>query len=141
MKKNQKLIRLDLHKELIQFYKSCLKFKSKNKIPDELEVIIEKHFTKVSKIVTDYRFNDYEMDRSKGRPKNLKGRQYFYEKISSFQNENLTLEFPKKEDFLEQLQQENFKRRQKGLSSIRLGDRTFDKYINEWKDGFFNLNL
>jgi hypothetical protein len=141
MKKNQKLIRLDLHKELIQFYKSCLRFKSKNKIPDELEGIIEKHFTKASKIVADYRLNDYKMDRSKGRPKNLEGRQYFYEKISSFQNENLTLGFPKKEDFLDELQQENFKRRQNGFSSIRLGDRTFDKYINEWKDGFFNLNL
>ena len=77
MKKNQKLIRQDLHKELIQFYKACIKFKSHSKIPRELEEIIDRHFTKVTKIITAYRFNDIELSSKKGRPENKEARDYF----------------------------------------------------------------
>jgi hypothetical protein len=140
MKKNQKLIRQDLHKELIQFYKACIKFKSHSKIPRELEEIIDRHFTKVTKIISAYRFNDIELSSKKGRPENKEARDYFEKKITQFQYENKSLGFPKKENFLEELQEENFKRKQKGLSNIRLSDRSFDDYVREWKDGFFSLN-
>ena len=83
MKKNQKLIRQDLHKELIQFYKACLKFKSKSKIPLDLEEIIEKHYSKVTKIISDFRVNDIEVSATKGRPKNQESRNYFEEKIAT----------------------------------------------------------
>ena len=107
MKKNQKLIRQDLFKELIQFYKACEKLKSNKALSKEAEGVIEKHFTKAMKIITDFKINDFNASKNKGRPKNKKGREYFSEKISTYQRENLTLDFPKKEDFLEELQNDN----------------------------------
>lgn len=140
MNKNQKLIRQDLFKELIQFYKACEKLKSNKTLSKEAEGVIEKHFTKVMKIITDFKINDFNASMNKGRPKNKKGRDYFAEKISTYQLENLTLEFPKKEDFLEELQNENIKRREEGKKNIMISDRAYDDYISEWKEGFFNLN-
>ena len=103
MKKNQKLIQQDLHKELIRFYKACIKFKTSNKILPELDEIIGKHCSKVFKIISDYRINENESSMKKGRPKNKEARCYFEEKITSYQRENMTLGFPKKEDFLEEI--------------------------------------
>ncbi len=141
MNKNQKLIRLDLHKELIQFYKACLKFKTKSKIPVDLDEIIEKHYSKVTKIISDFRVNDIEISKIKGRPKNQEARDYFEEKIATYQRENMTLGFPKKDDFFEELENENIKRRKEGKKNILISERAYDDYISEWKDGFFNLNL
>jgi hypothetical protein len=140
MKKNQKLIREDLHKELIQFYKACIKLKSQSKIPHELEEIIEKHYSKVTRIISDFRINDIKASMGKGRPKNQEARNYFEKQITKYQNENKTLGFPKKEDFFEELQNENIKRQKDGKRNILLSERAYDDFIKEWKEGFFNLN-
>lgn len=140
MKKNQKLIREDLHKELIQFYKACVKFKDTKKIPEQLEEIIEKHYSKVTRIISDFRINDIKASTRKGRPKNQEARDYFEEQITKYQYENKTLGFPKKEDFFEELQNENTKRQKEGKRNILLSERAYDDFIKEWKEGFFNLN-
>jgi hypothetical protein len=140
MKKNQKLIREDLHKDLIKFYRACIEYKEKQEISKELEGIIGDHYKKVTQIISDFRLNEIEASANKGRPKNQIARDYFEEKVTSFQYENRTDKFPIKEDFLDKLQEDNIKRSEEGLEEIVLGDRTYDDYVQEWKEGFFNLN-
>ena len=67
-------------------------------------------------------------------------RDYFEEKVTAFQYKHRTDKFPNKEDFLDELQEDNIKRSEEGLEEIVLGDRTYDDYVQEWKEGFFNLN-
>ena len=140
MKKNQKLIRQDLHKDLIKFYRACIEYKEKQEIPKELEEIIGDHYKKVTQIISDFRFNEIEASANKGRPKNEMARDYFEEKVTAFQYKHRTDKFPNKEDFLDELQEDNIKRSEEGLEEIVLGDRTYDDYVQEWKEGFFNLN-
>ena len=140
MKKNQKLIREDLHKQLIKFYRACIEYKEKKEIPKELEEIIGEHYKKVTQIISDFRFNEIEASANKGRPKNQMARDYFEKEVTSFQYENRTDKFPHKEDFLDRLQEYNIKRSEEGLEEIVLENRTYDDYVKEWKEGFFNLN-
>ena len=52
----------------------------------------------------------------------------------------MTLGCPKKDDFFEELENENIIRRKEGKRNILISERAFDDYISEWKEGFFNLN-
>ncbi len=133
---NRELICKTLHSELINFAKNYNHIEKKNKLPSDLDLLVQAHFSKVSSIIIQFMCNSFNT--KSGRPKDQVAREYFRTEIHAFQIKNKGLKlFPSEKIFFKQLDAINAELHKNKQEEIKMDTKTFTNFKREWKDGTF----
>ena len=99
---NRELICKTLHSELINFAKNYNDIEKKNKLPSDLDLLVQAHFSEVSSIIIQFMCNSFNT--KSGRPRDQIAREYFRIEVHSFQIKNKgSKRFPSEKIFFKQL--------------------------------------
>ena len=133
---NRELIFKTLHSEMINLVKNYNDIDNKNKLPTDLDLLIQAHFSKVGSIIIQFMCNSFNT--KSGRPKDQIAREYFRIEVHAFQIKNKGARpFPSEKIFFRQLDAMNDELHKNKQKEIRLDSKTFTNFKREWKDGTF----
>jgi len=121
---------------LINFAKNYNDIEKKNKLPSDLDLLVQAHFSEVSSIIIQFMCNSFNT--KSGRPKDQVAREYFRAEVHAFQIKNKGLKpFPSEKIFFKQLDAVNAELHKKNQEEIKMDTKTFTNFKREWKDGTF----
>ena len=83
---NRELIGKTLHSEMINFVNKYNDIDKMNKLPSDLDLLVQAHFSEVSQIIIQFMVNSFNT--KSGRPRDQLAREYFRSEINSFQIKN-----------------------------------------------------
>ena len=133
---NRELIFKTLHSEMINLVKNYNDIDNKNKLPNDLDLLIQAHFSEVSRIIIQFMCNSFNT--KSGRPRDQIAREYFRIEVHAFQIKNKgPKRFPSEKIFFKQLDAVNAELHKNKQEEIKLDSKTFTNFKREWKDGTF----
>ena len=133
---NRELIFKTLHSEMINLVKNYNDIDNKNKLPIDLDLLIQAHFSEVSRIIIQFMCNSFNT--KSGRPRDQIAREYFRIEVHAFQIKNKgSKRFPSEKIFFKQLDAVNAELHENKQEEIKLDSKTFTNFKREWKDGTF----
>jgi len=133
---NRELIFKTLHSEMINLVKNYNDIDKKNKLPTDLDLLIQAHFSEVSRIIIQFMCNSFNT--KSGRPRDQIAREYFRIEVHAFQIKNKgSKRFPSEKIFFKQLDAVNAELHKNKQEEIKLDSKTFTNFKREWKDGTF----
>ena len=107
-----------------------------NKLPSDLDLLVQAHFSEVSQIIIQFMCNSFNT--KSGRPRDQVAREYFRSEINSFQIKNNGEKlFPSEKIFFKQLDAINAELHKNKQEEIKMDTKTFTNFKREWKDGTF----
>ena len=133
---NRELIGKTLHSEMINFVNKYNDIDKMNKLPSDLDLLIQAHFSEVSQIIIQFMVNSFNTKR--GRPRDQLAREYFRTEVHAFQVTNKGSKlFPSEKLFFKELDAINAQLHKDKQEEIKLDSKTFNNFKREWKDGTF----
>jgi len=133
---NRELICKTLHSKMINFAKTYNDIDKKNKLPPDLDLLVQAHFSEVSSIIRQFMCNSFNT--KSGRPRDQIAREYFRIEVHAFQIKNKgSKRFPSEKIFFKQLDAVNAELHKNKQEEIKLDSKTFTNFKREWKDGTF----
>ena len=133
---NRELIGKTLHSEMINFVNKYNDIDKMNKLPSDLDLLVQAHFSEVSQIIIQFMCNSFNT--KSGRPRDQVAREYFRSEVNSFQiKNNGSKPFPSEKIFFKQLDAVNAELHKKNQEEIKMDTKTFTNFKREWKDGTF----
>lgn len=133
---NRELIGKTLHSEMINFVNKYNDIDNMNKLPSDLDLLVQAHFSGVSQIIIQFMCNSFNT--KSGRPRNQAAREYFRSQVNSFQIKNNSSKlFPSEKIFFKQLDAFNVELHKNKQEEIKMDTKTFTNLKREWKDGTF----
>ena len=133
---NRELIGKTLHSEMINFVNKYNDIDKMNKLPSDLDLLVQAHFSEVSLIIIQFMCNSFNT--KSGRPRDQVAREYFRSEINSFQIKNNGEKlFPSEKIFFKQLDAINAELHKNKQEEIKMDTKTFTNFKREWKDGTF----
>ncbi len=133
---NRELIGKTLHSEMINFVNKYNDIDKMNKLPSDLDLLVQAHFSEVSQIIVQFMVNSFNT--KSGRPRDQLAREYFRSEVNSFQiKNNGSKRFPSEKNFFKQLDAINAELHKKNQEEIKMDTKTFTNFKREWKDGTF----
>ena len=133
---NRELIGKTLHSEMINFVNKYNDIDKMNKLPSDLDLLVQAHFSEVSQIIIQFMCNSFNT--KSGRPRDQVAREYFRSEINSFQIKNNGEKlFPSEKIFFKQLDAINAELHKNKQEEIKMDTKTFTNFKREWKDGTF----
>ena len=133
---NRELIGKTLHSEMINFVNKYNDIDKMNKLPSDLDLLVQAHFSEVSQIIVQFMVNSFNT--KSGRPRDQLAREYFRTEVHAFQIKNKGLKlFPSEKIFFKQLDAVNAELHKNKQEEIKLDSKTFTNFKREWKDGTF----
>ena len=133
---NRELIGKTLHSEMINFVNKYNDIDKMNKLPSDLDLLVQAHFSEVSQIIVQFMVNSFNT--KSGRPRDQLAREYFRSQVNSFQIKNNSLKlFPSEKIFFKQLDAINVELHKNKQEEIKMDTKTFTNFKREWKDGTF----
>ena len=133
---NRELIGKTLHSEMINFVNKYNDIDKMNKLPSDLDLLVQAHFSEVSQIIIQFMCNSFNT--KSGRPRDQVAREYFRSEVNSFQIKNNGSKlFPSEKIFFKQLDAINAELHKNKQEEIKMDTKTFTNLKREWKDGTF----
>ena len=133
---NRELIGKTLHSEMINFVNKYNDIDKMNKLPSDLDLLVQAHFSEVSLIIIQFMCNSFNT--KSGRPRDQVAREYFRSEVNSFQIKNNGAKlFPSEKIFFKQLDAINAELHKNKQEEIKMDTKTFTNFKREWKDGTF----
>ena len=133
---NRELIGKTLHSEMINFVNKYNDIDKMNKLPSDLDLLVQAHFSEVSQIIIQFMVNSFNT--KSGRPRDQLARAYFRSEVNSFQIKNNGSKlFPSEKIFFKQLDAINAELHKNKQEEIKMDTKTFTNFKREWKDGTF----
>ena len=133
---NRELIGKTLHSEMINFVNKYNDIDKMNKLPSDLDLLVQAHFSEVSQIIIQFMVNSFNT--KSGRPRDQLARAYFRSEVNSFQIKNNGAKlFPSEKIFFKQLDAINAELHKNKQEEIKMDTKTFTNLKREWKDGTF----
>ena len=133
---NRELIGKTLHSEMINFVNKYNDIDKMNKLPSDLDLLVQAHFSEVSQIIIQFMVNSFNT--KSGRPRDQLAREYFRSQVNSFQIKNNGSKlFPSEKIFFKQLDAINAELHKNKQEEIKMDTKTFTNFKREWKDGTF----
>ena len=133
---NRELIGKTLHSEMINFVNKYNDIDKMNKLPSDLDLLVQAHFSEVSQIIIQFMCNSFNT--KSGRPRDQVAREYFRSEVNSFQIKNNGAKlFPSEKIFFKQLDAINAELHKNKQEEIKMDTKTFTNFKREWKDGTF----
>ena len=133
---NRELIGKTLHSEMINFVNKYNDIDKMNKLPSDLDLLVQAHFSEVSQIIIQFMVNSFNT--KSGRPRDQLAREYFRSEVNSFQIKNNGAKlFPSEKIFFKQLDAINAELHKNKQEEIKMDTKTFTNFKREWKDGTF----
>ena len=133
---NRELIGKTLHSEMINFVNKYNDIDKMNKLPSDLDLLVQAHFSEVSQIIIQFMCNSFNT--KSGRPRDQLARAYFRSEVNSFQIKNNGSKlFPSEKIFFKQLDAINAELHKNKQEEIKMDTKTFTNFKREWKDGTF----
>ena len=133
---NRELIGKTLHSEMINFINKYNDIDKMNKLPSDLDLLVQAHFSEVSQIIIQFMCNSFNT--KSGRPRDQVAREYFRSEVNSFQIKNNGGKlFPSEKIFFKQLDAINAELHKNKQEEIKMDTKTFTNFKREWKDGTF----
>ena len=133
---NRELIGKTLHSEMINFINKYNDIDKMNKLPSDLDLLVQAHFSEVSQIIIQFMVNSFNT--KSGRPRDQLARAYFRSEVNSFQIKNNGSKlFPSEKIFFKQLDAINAELHKNKQEEIKMDTKTFTNFKREWKDGTF----
>ena len=133
---NRELIGKTLHSEMINFVNKYNDIDKMNKLPSDLDLLVQAHFSEVSQIIIQFMCNSFNT--KSGRPRDQVAREYFRSEVNSFQIKNNGSKlFPSEKIFFKQLDAINAELHKNKQEEIKMDTKTFTNFKREWKDGTF----
>ena len=133
---NRELIGKTLHYEMINFVNKYNDIDKMNKLPSDLDLLVQAHFSEVSQIIIQFMVNSFNT--KSGRPRDQLARAYFRSEVNSFQIKNNGSKlFPSEKIFFKQLDAINAELHKNKQEEIKMDTKTFTNFKREWKDGTF----
>ena len=133
---NRELIGKTLHSEMINFVNKYNDIDKMNKLPSDLDLLVQAHFSEVSQIIIQFMVNSFNT--KSGRPRDQLARAYFRSEVNSFQIKNNGSKlFPSEKIFFKQLDAINAELHKNKQEEIKMDTKTFTNLKREWKDGTF----
>lgn len=133
---NRELIGKTLHSEMINFVNKYNDIDKMNKLPSDLDLLVQAHFSEVSQIIIQFMVNSFNT--KSGRPRDQLAREYFRSQVNSFQIKNNGSKlFPSEKIFFKQLDAINAELHKNKQEEIKMDTKTFTNLKREWKDGTF----
>ena len=133
---NRELIGKTLHSEMINFINKYNDIDKMNKLPSDLDLLVQAHFSEVSQIIIQFMCNSFNT--KSGRPRDQVAREYFRSEVNSFQIKNNGAKlFPSEKIFFKQLDAINAELHKNKQEEIKMDTKTFTNFKREWKDGTF----
>ena len=133
---NRELIGKTLHSEMINFVNKYNDIDKMNKLPSDLDLLVQAHFSEVSQIIIQFMCNSFNT--KSGRPRDQIAREYFRIEVHAFQIKNKgSKRFPSEKIFFKELDAVNAELHKNKQEEIKLDSKTFTNFKREWNDGTF----